>query len=170
MNLSQEKKLWRTDRWGCCIILFDPMNSNRILLCKRAAGDRQEPGTWGLPGGKVEVGESAEEATIRELKEETGLEVEHIKFLGQFVNNGWQDYVFLADKFSGEMKLDPNEVEGHVWATIEEIEAKCMSTYVKLDEIFSFTTQALNHYKLWKEIEVHRAMEAARKKLIEQYP
>lgn len=48
-----------------------------VLLIKR----KNEPfkDCWALPGGFVEYGEKVEEATLREVKEETGLEVEIIK-------------------------------------------------------------------------------------------
>jgi mutator protein MutT len=50
------------------------LSEGKILLEKR----RNEPakGKWSIPGGVVEVGESPEEAVIRETKEETGLDVE----------------------------------------------------------------------------------------------
>ncbi len=50
---------------GC---VFD--NRGRLLLQHRA-----DDGQWGLPGGAMELGESVEEALVRELKEETGLTV-----------------------------------------------------------------------------------------------
>ena len=34
------------------------------------------PGAWVLPGGHIEVGESLEECAVREIKEETGIEIE----------------------------------------------------------------------------------------------
>ena len=45
----------------------------RLLLIKRA----NEPGRgrWSLPGGRVEPGETDAEAVVREVREETGLEV-----------------------------------------------------------------------------------------------
>ena len=45
-----------------------------VLLIKRAHDPRK--GEWSLPGGRVELGETLVEATRREVKEETGLEVE----------------------------------------------------------------------------------------------
>ncbi|AHB47226.1 NTP pyrophosphohydrolase [Hyphomicrobium nitrativorans NL23] len=47
---------------------------NRVLLSKRPEG-KQLAGLWEFPGGKVDPGETPEEALIRELDEELGIEV-----------------------------------------------------------------------------------------------
>lgn len=47
-------------------------SAGRILLQKRS-----DYGDWGLPGGGMEPGESIEETMVREVKEETGLDVKH---------------------------------------------------------------------------------------------
>jgi mutator protein MutT len=49
------------------------LHSGRVLLVRR----RSEPlaGEWSLPGGAVEVGETLAEAVIREVREETGIEI-----------------------------------------------------------------------------------------------
>src|SRR5262245_43774977 len=47
---------------------------NRVLLVKR--GHAPLKGEWSLPGGAVEIGETLEDALVRELLEETGLAVE----------------------------------------------------------------------------------------------
>jgi len=56
-------------------ILVD--HRQRILLQKRSDFNR-----WGLPGGALEFGESAQEACVREFKEETGLDVAVVGLLG----------------------------------------------------------------------------------------
>ena len=53
--------------------------SGKILLQKRA-----DKGTWGLPGGAIELGESALEALVREFYEETGIEVRAEKLLNVY--------------------------------------------------------------------------------------
>jgi len=56
----------------------------RLLLIRRA----KEPGRGllGVPGGFVEIGESAELSARREAGEETGIEVEGLRFLGSWPN------------------------------------------------------------------------------------
>lgn len=58
-----------------CILIKD----NKVLLEKRSV--RVEKDKWALPGGHVEIGETAEEAIRREIKEETNLEIDNLKFL-----------------------------------------------------------------------------------------
>lgn len=61
----------------------------QVLLMRR--GDRVEE-VWGLPGGMMEVGESAEETMKREVLEETGLEVAVEKFLGVYTKDRFDSY------------------------------------------------------------------------------
>jgi len=54
-------------------VLVAPFNCDgHVLLLKRSA-DQHCGGLWSFPGGKVEPGESAQTAAMRELQEETGL-------------------------------------------------------------------------------------------------
>lgn len=50
--------------------------SGRSLLIRRSASNRHFVGQWEWPGGKVDPGESFDVAALREVKEETGLDVE----------------------------------------------------------------------------------------------
>lgn len=54
-------------------------SKNRFLVLKHAIGNSF---LWDIPGGKIKFGESPYEALFREIKEETGLDVEIIKLLG----------------------------------------------------------------------------------------
>ncbi len=58
------------------------VHEGRILLIKR----RKAPlrGRWVVPGGTVELGETLEQAVVRELREETGLAVRPLALLGVF--------------------------------------------------------------------------------------
>lgn len=53
-------------------------DEGRVLLQQRAAG-RQMAGLWEFPGGKVEAHERPEEALVRELQEELGIEVDEAR-------------------------------------------------------------------------------------------
>ena len=48
-------------------------DGERILLIRR--GHEPEAGRWSLPGGRIEPGETDQQALVREVREETGLEV-----------------------------------------------------------------------------------------------
>ena len=61
----------------------------QVLLLRR--GDR-EGEMWGLPGGMMEIGESAEETMRREVSEETGLKVKMEKFLGVYTKDRFDSY------------------------------------------------------------------------------
>ncbi|HET8746827.1 MAG TPA: CoA pyrophosphatase [Ramlibacter sp.] len=59
-----------------------------ILLTRRAIGLRAHAGQWALPGGRIDAGESPEQAALRELHEEVGLQLPPQAILGRL-----DDYV-----------------------------------------------------------------------------
>jgi len=85
------------------------IKKEKILLIHRI-----KPGTeyFVLPGGSVEASENNRDALLREVKEETGLDVEIEKELWQ-VNNEYDkrtQYIYLISKHSGNLELgDPEK-------------------------------------------------------------
>ena len=79
-----------------------------VLVCRRSR-DRAHPGKWEFPGGKVEPGETLEQALVRELREELGVEAT----LGREVHHTSHRYpgrqpvelhFFAIDCFTGEIE------------------------------------------------------------------
>ncbi|MCM3124482.1 MULTISPECIES: NUDIX domain-containing protein [unclassified Mesobacillus] len=68
---------------------------------------------WEMPGGQVEEGESLKNAAIRETKEETGIDVEILKFCGIFqnVNRSICNTLFLAKPVGGKLTTTPESLE-----------------------------------------------------------
>lgn len=101
-------------RTAAAIILFP---DNKILLIKRST--KVFRGYWALPGGKVETGETVEEAVVREVREETGLKVKIMKKIGDYheigVNNEIEyDYYptcFLVKSVEGTITKQKEEIE-----------------------------------------------------------
>lgn len=49
------------------------VHQRRVLILRRSETDTTCPGTWELPGGKLEFGETPQDAALRELREESGI-------------------------------------------------------------------------------------------------
>ncbi len=113
-------------------------DDGEILLTKSSKwGD-----LWQIPGGKIELGETSEQALKREIKEETGLEIDNLEF------NDFQDCVFpelfekkvhfifidyRAKPVSGKIKEKNREMTGYVWIKPEEALKKLkLNPYTKV--------------------------------------
>ena len=65
-----------------CIVFACQNEKTQVLLIKRGSEPCKD--MWALPGGFMNIDESAEEAAIRELKEETGIDVKEVTQVGAY--------------------------------------------------------------------------------------
>ena len=102
------------------------LDGNRVLFGIRS----REPGIGKLdpPGGFIEIPENAEEAAVREIKEELGIDIEIKDFLGTYhsiYSEGGQDVlniVFVATKIGGKFKPGDDLAGGEpVWRSIDDL-------------------------------------------------
>ena len=102
------------------------LNEGKLLLGKRKG--KRGYGTWSLPGGHFEYGESFTAAAKRELEEETGIKAEALKFV-QLINQPLNDshYVhinFLAKTWHGVPRcMEPNKFSEWRWFDLTNIPA-----------------------------------------------
>lgn len=117
---------------------------NKILILKRHPKSRTFPNQWEFPGGKAEHYEYFDETLIRELKEETNLDVEPCKFYEAIEDEQEkkfviQIYMYVNIISKNKIKIS-NEHIDYKWADINEIK--------KMD--ISLTTRKVLDKKNWK--------------------
>ncbi len=102
-------------------------NEDKILATRRSATNDYKPGVWDFPGGKVEAGETPEAGLRREIKEETGLDVNVGRIDHVFANltelPQMQYFLLLYECVfkGGDIILNPEEHDEYRWVTIEEL-------------------------------------------------
>lgn len=98
-------------------------DGNRIFATARGYGEYK--GWWEFPGGKIEAGETPEEALVREIREELDTEIR----VGKLIDTIECDYptfhlsmdCFWAEVVAGRLVL--NEAEDARWLTRETLES-----------------------------------------------
>jgi 8-oxo-dGTP diphosphatase len=103
-----------TGKTSTAIILFP---ENKILLIKR--NTLPFVGYWALPGGRMDPGETIKQTIVREVKEETGLDVAIVTIVGEYVEKGIKDDVeyeyyptcFVVKPVGGEIKKQDSEIQ-----------------------------------------------------------
>ena len=103
----------------------------RYLITKRVMTKAWAPGWWEVSGGAVQAGEESYDAVLREVREETGLDVSgaeggyvftyHRENPGEGDNYFVDVYRFVLDFTEEDLKLQTEETDGYRLATVEEI-------------------------------------------------
>jgi 8-oxo-dGTP diphosphatase len=105
--------------------LDDEEEEAYILLLKRSAQRRTSPNKWQTPSGFMNEGESAEEAVLREVKEETALEGTIKKSGSAFeVVDEWARWIiipFLISVKSNKVVIDTREHSEFRWVKVNEV-------------------------------------------------
>ena len=117
---------------GVAAVIFD--RAGRVLLVKRGRPPRA--GTWGLPGGLLDLGERLVDGVRREVREECGVEIEVGGLLAAFEPMQWDDegrleyhYVVLdywARLVSGEAAAS-DDAAALAWVRREELDRYTLS-------------------------------------------
>ncbi len=110
---------------GVGVMIFN--NEGKILIGKRKG---KQGGLYSIPGGEVELGHTFEETAIREIKEETNLDIINPKVIG--ITNNLETYKnddyhcvsvhLVAESYSGELKnMEPHRCEGWDWYDMSDL-------------------------------------------------
>mgnify|MGYP001768402657 CR=1 FL=1 len=98
---------------------------NRVLISKRPEG-KQLAGLWEFPGGKLEPGETPEQAVVRECREELGIEVcETCLAPLTFASHSYDDFhllmpLYICRNWDGD--ISPQEGQEIAWARANRLQ------------------------------------------------
>ena len=101
-----------------CYLIKD----NKVVVTKYKEKN-EKSGYYDIPGGKIEDGETPVKTVIREMKEETGLDVQNLKYKGNMIieypSRIFDFDVFITNEFDGEtQEFEDNTSE---WMDIKEL-------------------------------------------------
>ncbi len=116
----------------CLIVLCIVERTDHTFLITRRAVDKHwAPGAWEVPGGGVRAGETSRDAVLREVREETGLDLSdaEIRLIDMYSNedlargdNYFVDiYHVFADFREEDVIIDRREASAFRLATFEEM-------------------------------------------------
>lgn len=109
---------------GCGAAILN--DANQILLLRRLK--QPEAGCWGLPGGKVDPFETVPAAVIREVQEETGLNVQLgallcvVDQIDPVAGTHWVAPVYRVQQYTGQPHIcEPHKHDGLEWFALDAL-------------------------------------------------
>ena len=149
------------------IVIAAHRGSPTILLTRRSGKLRAHSGQWALPGGRLDAGESAEDAALRELQEEINLTLARNAIMGRLddyiTRSGYRitPVVLWSGEESNHLKPNPDEVTSiHTvsfkelaspsapqFEEIPESDRKVLSMRLSVDQIYAPTAAFLYQFR-----------------------
>ncbi len=149
------------------VVITSDVDEASVLLTRRANSLRAHSGQWALPGGRIDKGESAEDAALRELREEVNLELPKTSVLGLLddysTRSGYRitPVVVWADRDTLGLSPNPSEVASIHTAPFSDLAkdnlahihkndsegTEVLSLTLALDQIFAPTAAVLYQFR-----------------------
>lgn len=111
--------------------------NGKVLLAQRADDDDFLPGYWEQVGGKADPGETREQALVREVKEEAGIDVKPVYLYNEFEfmhrEKGLMcEYAYICEVVGNTDVSLSSEHKNYAWVTLHELEQmQPMSDYMR---------------------------------------
>jgi 8-oxo-dGTP pyrophosphatase MutT (NUDIX family) len=121
------------------VLLPDAEGRPCFLITRRAATLRKHGGQWALPGGRVDAGETAERAALRELQEEVGLRLDESTVLGVLDDYGTRSGFIITPVVvwaepDHELVANPAEVAKIYRVPLDELEGRDVPRLISIPE------------------------------------
>ena len=130
------------------------IRDDHVLLVKRR--NQPDAGLWGFPGGHVDFGETALDAAVRELREETGVIARPLRYLTNvdvIVHNDEGSVLFhfllaavLCDYLSGEPMAD-DDVSDAGWRSVSDVLTGQLACSRHVDKVLKMVVEACDEKK-----------------------
>lgn len=121
------------------VLLYDEEGRACFLITRRAATLRKHTGQWALPGGRLDAGETAERAALRELQEEVGLTLDESTVLGALDDYGTRSGFIITPVvvwggLVGELTPNPVEVAKIFRVPLDDLEGPDVPRLISIPE------------------------------------
>ncbi|MFI5375155.1 MAG: NUDIX hydrolase [Candidatus Rokuibacteriota bacterium] len=121
------------------VLLYDEEGRACFLITRRAATLRKHTGQWALPGGRLDAGETAERAALRELQEEVGLTLDEGTVLGALDDYGTRSGFIITPVvvwggLVGELTPNPAEVAKIFRVPLDDLEGPDVPRLISIPE------------------------------------